>query len=326
MYLIGFVLLGVAGLSLVRWGHHTPDSVQYLRLAGSLCDGSAGAQLRAPFAYRLLAPAIACVVPTAHLDDAFAMVNVTFTIASGWVILLLARTVGVSRGGLATCAVLYSLSFPVLNYSSGVLSDPSGLLFYSLCLLLVARAQWVWALTAVAVGMLARETVGIAAGVAILVLVLGHRDRGKVRWLWCLGFLIAPLVGLLITREFIGPLPASDASPSMVRLGRNLLRPVSWATVSLTVFPLLAVVVARRGAVADYLRGLNAAPRVLLFSGGLGVLFIFVAGVLSAFMSGRFLWPGYAVLVPCAAQGLRGTVWERLACKVVYGEFVRRHC
>lgn len=313
------VAVGTALLAIPRWGHHTPDSKHYLAFAECLCKSERSCALLAPFAYRIVASSVACLVPSPNLDVAFALQNVFWSGGAIAGTLALAHRTGSGRLELATCSLLMIVSFPMLNYSSGVLSDPSGLFFLVLGLLLIQADKWFVAALVAGLAVLARESNLVLVLTAISVAIFSNALTPRKRVVGALSLMVIAVGAFVSIRLALGPIPSSVLTPSIGRLVKNLTRLESWLTVSLTIGPVLLLIAARRQAILARLRSFSPSTRALYVSALLGVCATFVLGLFGAFMSGRFLWPLYPVAIPFVAAGLRGTFVERLFSTIVYG-------
>tara|TARA_R110001592_G_scaffold207801_3_gene458768 strand:- start:463 stop:816 length:354 start_codon:yes stop_codon:yes gene_type:complete len=111
---------------------------------------------------------------------------------------------------------------------------------------------------------------------------------------------LATLLAALASRWYFADLPAYFWTPSWPRFLANLTRPVSWATVLLTLLPLLLLLC---------LPGKNNVPlprptRAYIIAMTLPCLALMAYAMSAAFMGGRFCWPLYLPLIPLV-------VWRR---------------
>lgn len=192
-----FALLAGAALLLMlpHWGRTVEDSLAYFNTARYLRGEAAFGELRAPFPYRLLIPALAAYLP-GDLRNTFAAVNwIAVSVAAGGLSWIVAR-VGGSRQQVIFAGLLLVFSVPTFWYASYLLTDPGALCARTLFVLGVITGQpWLAvgaALAATAireenilllVWLLVFRRVGIAAGVAALAAAAGWLLL--VRW-WLL--------------------------------------------------------------------------------------------------------------------------------------------
>lgn len=207
-----FAFLGAAALLLMQphWGRTVEDSLAYFNTARYLRGEAAFGELRAPFPYRLLMPALAAYLP-GELRNTFAAVNwLAISVAAGGLSWIVAR-VGGSRLQVVFAGLLLVFSVPTFWYASYLLTDPGALCARTLFVLGVITAQpWLAvgaALAATAireenilllVWLLVFRRVGIAAGIAALAVAAGWLLL--VRW-WLLpglpSYLWVPSLGTL---------------------------------------------------------------------------------------------------------------------------------
>ena len=192
-----FAVLAAAALLLMQphWGLTVEDSLAYFDTARYLRGEAAFSELRAPFPYRLLMPALAAYLP-GDLRNTFALLNwVAVSVAAAGMCRIVA-TVGGSRHQVIGAGVLLVLSVPTFWYASYLLTDPGALAARALFVLGVVSGQpWLAlgaALTATAIReenilllgwLLVFRRVGIPVGVAAIAVAAGWLVL--VRW-WLL--------------------------------------------------------------------------------------------------------------------------------------------
>ena len=107
---------------------------------------------------------------------------------------------------------------------------------------------------------------------------------------------------------------------------RNISQPkIGWLTFPLTLFPPLLLII--YGIHKNGLEFINNIPlriKILLFAITLvGIIYILYSNsIATAYMSGRFVWPFYSVLVPLAVLSIQRTsLYERrlepIGCKIL---------
>jgi hypothetical protein len=280
-------------LALPRFGHTTPDSVHYIALVEYFRGMAPAEALQAPYAHRWLLPWLAAWLPVAP-DTAIALCSLASTLAAygcfARVLTLLFPDRTARRNGMLVLIV----SFPTLNYGSAVLTDSAGFLILAAAAwALLARRSLILGLVLTA-GIGVRETTLLMLPV-IWIFHLLERNRSGLK---ASGFItITVLLAVAAARWWFADLPAYLWIPSWARLVENLTRPVSWATVSLTILPVGALALAglrHWPAYAPHTRHFILATLIP----GLGLLGYSIA---AAWMSGRFCWPLYLALVPLAA-------------------------
>ena len=211
-WIVLFALLGAAALLLMQahWGRTVEDSLAYFNTARYLRGEAAFSELRAPFPYRLLIPALAAYLP-GDLRNTFAAVNwIAISVAAGGLSWIVAH-VGGSRKQVIFAGLLLVCSVPTFWYASYLLTDPGALCARTLFVLGVITGQ-PWLAVGAALGataireenilllvwLLVFRRVGIAAGIAALAAAAGWLLL--VRW-WLLpglpSYLWVPSLGTL---------------------------------------------------------------------------------------------------------------------------------
>lgn len=122
---IAFALLSLA-VMWAHWGRTVEDSLAYFNTARYLRGELPAAELRAPFPYRLLVPALAAAIP-GDLRHTFASVNwLSISLAAtvlGWTV----SRVGGSSRQIVGAGLLLILSVPTFWYASFLLTDPGAI-------------------------------------------------------------------------------------------------------------------------------------------------------------------------------------------------------
>lgn len=285
--------MGTLILTLPRFAHTTPDSIYYTDLVWYFQGDLDRTALQTPFAFRFLLPWVAAWLPFLSPGAAIATCSVMATCGAYLLAVRLWANFLETQHQLNVAALLLVCSFPTVNYGSAVLTDAAGFLAVTAaCLALYHHAFLVLGFLLV-VGAVVRESTLLMLPVMILYFAQTRRPG----WIPALGIIsISTLLAAGATRGYFADLPPYFWTPTWERMMDNLSRPVSWATVVLTMGPLLVLFVlpTSKGPAP-------AALRQFALSLALPCLALFVYGVTSAFMSGRFLWPLYLALVPLVA-------------------------
>jgi len=201
MLLAGFGVLAAAVMAW-RWGGTVEDSLAYYNTALYLRGELPFGELRAPFPYRILVPAIASIIP-GELHNSFAGLNWLCTAAAAWMISLTLVRLGISHQRAVAGGLLLVLSVPTFWYAPYLLVDPGSICARAAFVLAVVSGQpWLAAAAGIAgtavreenilllVWLLAARRIAIGPGLAALaaagVWILA------VRW-----YLIAGLPGYL---------------------------------------------------------------------------------------------------------------------------------
>lgn len=148
-----FLVLGFGALAFFlmvwRWGGTVEDSLAYFNAARYLRGEIPASELRAPFPYRLLVPAVAAALP-GDLRHAFAGLNWVLVTASACMVVAAARRVGVREMQALGAGLLMLVSLPTFWYAPYLLVDPGSVCARSAFVLAVLSGQpWLAALAAV---------------------------------------------------------------------------------------------------------------------------------------------------------------------------------
>jgi hypothetical protein len=297
-----------------RFAHTTPDSGYYLALARYFQTGTGRESLTAPYVYRLLVPWIASFGPASTMGINMAVISVLCTLGAYGFFYRLMRYLIADGAAIRIGMLLLVISFPTFNYASAVLTDAAGFLCLVMTVyLLLRRRLWLFTLAA-SVSVLTRESNLVLVLAFWIYLMLARRWVVYPRprsWHYLLGLI--PIGLYLLVRAGFADLRSYYWVPTLRMLIANLLRPVSWATFLLALAPPLGVILVgswrAREEFLERLRQWDDHQRAVMAAVGLACLMLLGYSLLSAFMSGRFVWPLYIVLIPLAAQAVRATGW-----------------
>lgn len=195
-----------------RWGGTVEDSQAYFDTARYLRGEVPASTLRAPFPYRLLAPALAAAIP-GDTRNSFALLNWLCISAAAVMMALTVLRVGASRQAAVIAGLLMILAVPTYWYAPYLLTDPASICARAAFVLAVVSGQpWLAALAGVTasavreenilllVWLLAMRRIHIPAGLAAL--GLAGAWMVAVRW-WLIpglpSYVWAPSVQTLLT-------------------------------------------------------------------------------------------------------------------------------
>ena len=187
----GFAVLALL-VMMWRWGGTVEDSQAYFDTARYLRGEVPASELRAPFPYRLLAPAVAAAIP-GDTRNSFALLNWLCISATAVMLALSVLKVGASRQAAIIAGLLMILSVPTFWYAPYLLTDPASICARAAFVLAVLSGQpWLAALAGVTasavreenilllVWLLAMRRISIPAGLAAL--ALAGAWMVAVRW------------------------------------------------------------------------------------------------------------------------------------------------
>lgn len=282
---------------LAHWGMTVEDSLAYFNTARYLRGEVSFSELRAPFPYRVLVPALAAYFP-GDLRNTFAGINwISITVAAFAMILVVER-VGGSRKQAIFAAILLIFSVPTFWYGSYLLTDPGSICGRALFVLGVVSGQ-PWLALGAGLGatavreenillifwLLAYRRVPILPGLAVLAAAAGwllfvrwHLFSGLPRYVW---------------------LPSVGTVWAALHDVRALL---SIASAAAIVIPLAAL-------------GMRNSPSELAPVKSMLALMVLppLYAALSVRVDGRAIWSLYPFLIPFAvyAIGLRANVTSK---------------
>jgi hypothetical protein len=276
-------------LMMWRWGGAVEDSLAYFNTARYLRGEIPASELRAPFPYRLLVPAVAAALP-GTLRDAFATLNWALVTAAALLMSHTALRLGFDLRRALVAGLLMLVSLPTFWYAPYLLVDPGSVCARSLFVLGVLTGQpWL----AAAAGIIA--TAVREENVLLLVWLLLTRRVGVAAGLAALA---AAAGWLLAVRWWLIPgLPSYTWRPN-------------WWTVqhALHDVPSILSLVGCAGVVLPLaLAGMRRAPAPVQSLKGLVFLMTLplVYAALSVRIDGRAVWGLYPFLIPFALAAVR---------------------
>ena len=307
--LLSVVVVLTILLSLPRFAHHTPDSKHYINLAKYFRGDLDRHSLRTPFAYRVLVPFLAAHGPSDDLDFNFAAINVGCTVAAYLLFVAYLKELVTSSTELNVGVLLLVVSFPSVNYSSGILTDPAAFLVCVAAAYLLSQERYGLFAAALSLGVLARESVLSMVLVAVIYILMNSR-RQRAALLTKLPLVIVPpAVVFIAVRLCFSDLHHHLWVPSFGVMLANFKRAISWLTVLLTLCPTLVLfLIGIWPKKFGFVERLLFRQKTLLLSLTIGGTLAVIYGFVAAFMSGRFLWPLYTVFIPVAVLAGNKTI------------------
>ncbi|NVD98227.1 hypothetical protein [Massilia sp. BJB1822] len=279
----GFAALALA-LMWWRWGGTVEDSLAYYDTARYLRGEIPVGELRAPFPYRLLVPALAALAP-GELHNSFATLNWLCITAAAVMIALTVQRLQLGRERAIVGGLLLIVSVPTVWYAPYLLVDPGAICARAAFVLAVVSGQpW------------------LAAGAGILATAV--REENIVLLFWLLaarqislgaGLLALASAGgwLLAVRWWlITGLPSYVWAPSLQTLLNALADVRSLASIAAAVSLVLPL----------SLLGMRQAPPALRPLKSLLLLLALppLYAALSVRVDGRAVWSLYPLLIPFA--------------------------
>lgn len=299
--IVAAVIITATLVALPRFGHTTPDSVYYVTMTDYFRGLAARADLQSPFAFRWVVPWLASWLDGLSASTAIALISlISMLLAYLCLARLLARLLPATdqyRAGV----LLLIFSFPTINYGGAVLTDSAGFFVLSAAACAMVERRMVLLALMLVVGMGVRETTLLMIPACWIYLAL-ERDRHGM--LTAATLTITALTAAMLYRWCFSDLTPYYWTPDGDRLINNLTRPVSWATLALTVGPIGTLAFASRA----HWDHVPTRTRHFIIALGLPALALLGYSILAAFMSGRFGWPLYLALLPLVAGGQ--PIWD----------------
>jgi hypothetical protein len=288
-----------------RWGGTVEDSQAYFNTARYLRGEIPASELRAPFPYRLLAPALAAAIP-GDTRQSFALLNWLCTSATAVMMALTLLRIGAGRKAAVIAGVMMILSVPSFWYAPYLLTDPGSICARTAFILAVVSGQpWLAALAGV-LGSAVREE-----NILLLVWLLAMRRIAIVPGLAALAAAGAWMVAV---RWWLIPnLPSYVWAPSIhtvLTALQDVRSLASLATAIGVVVPLALLGMRMResaSASVSALATLRPLKSLLLL-----MMLPPLYAALCVRIDGRAIWGLYPMLAPFAAMYCAAR-WERRA-------------
>ncbi|PKO05979.1 MAG: hypothetical protein CVU41_09320 [Chloroflexi bacterium HGW-Chloroflexi-3] len=295
-----FIIVLTTIISLPRFAHFTPDSEYYIDLVNFFKGTLNNIELKTPFAYRFLAPLITSSIPIENTTTSFALINLFFTYGAYVTFYFYLRELFTDNKEIMFGILLLIISFPTFNYSTAVLTDSAGFFFFILSTLFLIREKYLHFSISTTIGVFAREAI-LFIIIAFILFIFGNFLNKNGKYNKYIFYILPPIFALIFVRLFFSFLPSFYWSISLDRLMNNLSRPISWATTIATILPFMVIIIwawkIKKLDIAE-LNFIKQQNKILLIAIGLSCFLLFIYSLLSAFMSGRFLWPFYTVIIP----------------------------
>src|SRR5471032_1573464 len=287
MFWLGvFALFSALALVLLlpHWGRTVEDSLAYFNTARYLRGELPASELRAPFPYRLLMPALAALLP-GDVRNNFATLNwLAISVAAGALALAMAR-IGMDRKRVIGAGLLLILCVPTFWYAPYLLTDAGSICARAVFVLGVLTGQpWLAALAGLA-GSAVREE-----NILLLVWLLLMRRVGIVAGLALLAAAGAWMV--LVRWQLIAGLPGYTWSPHLQTVISALRDVRSLASIASAIGLVVPLAVLGWRAAPASLRPLKS----LLLLMALPPLY----AALCVRVEGRAVWDLYPMLIPFA--------------------------
>lgn len=267
-----------------RWGGTVEDSQAYFDTARYLRGEIPATELRAPFPYRLLVPALAAAMP-GDLRNSFASLNWILVTISACMMSAAMLRAGLDNRRAIVAGLLIVVSLPTFWYAPYLLVDPGSVTARTAFVLAILSGQpWLAGLAGL-VGTAIREE-----NILLLVWLVAFRH---VRFAPGVAFVAAAGAWIVFVRWWLIPgLPSYTWEPSWWTVNhalRDIRSLLSIAGTALIVLPLAAL-------------GWRKSPPELKKFASLLLLMTVPAlyAALSVRVDGRLVWGLYPFLIPFA--------------------------
>ncbi len=304
-------------LSIPRFAHYTPDSDKYVNLAQYFRGNTGQEQLLKPFAYRVAIPFLSTLLPVDDLGISIALINVAATIAAYLVFISYMKQLGMSPAQVNVGALLLVFSFPTLNYASGVLTDPVGFLMFVLSIYLLLQDKYYLFAVVACLGILVRESLLAVVLVSAMDILIRFFYQSEEKPLWRKAWRrvilvsVPPTITFLLIQLYLFPgVPTIfEGGMSVSTFMLNMTgRMTAWLTLLLTLCPTLLLFfygIHQNG--WGIIEKIPKRSKILLLSITIVSVVYLLYSVGVAYMSGRFIWPFYSVLVPVSVLSVQNT-------------------
>lgn len=301
-----------------RWGGTVADSHYYHQVAQYLRGELPQESLRAPFAYRVLAPAIAAALP-GDVRGTFVLTNWFSVTAAATVIYLTHLKLGFSERAaiLAGCFLIFSV--PTYWYAPYLTVDPLSVLLRALVVYLVLGGATIGAAVVGLLAVVTREDnliilAGLAVWTTVRATAVPRISRSKGLWPMVS---IAGACALIAIRWHFDRIPSYFWWPSLAAIQENVHDPstrLSLVAGAGAVIPFAIV------GMLKFVRQPDWIPELRLMG---WLLCVAAAAPIYAYLcvrvEGRAVWSLYPFLIPFAiaalADPVKGGTVERVQAK-----------
>jgi hypothetical protein len=191
------------------------------------------------------------------------------------------------------------ISFPTVNYSSGILSDPSGFMMLIIACYLLSRKYYYLLSPVICLGIMTRDTL-IAMILVTIIYICLNKETTYKKIIKILFISIPPILVLYGIRTYFSDIPDTFPADTNILL-KDIMKIRGFIiTVILTIFPILSLIlISMKYKGLQLIKNIDKEQKILLFAIG-SVNIVITIMLLYIYMSGRYVWPLYPVLIPLA--------------------------
>ena len=277
-----------------------PDAIEYADYVEFFRGDVALSEVRAPFVYRPIIPAIASILPISDAQSAVAVLCILCLCLTVPILFSIFSSVDIGRKGSLLGVLIFAMSFPVFFFGPTGILDATTIFGIAIVSLSLLKRKWIIAALLIFVFTLVKETVVVSLFAAAGMLL---SDRDKHSWPRIAMLFGASAIAFVGIRLLIHVGSLSIWSPSIARFIGNL-RFRSFAGIALTLgVPAVLYIV--------YLlkhrnKSLFSRSERWFFAGGvIGTSILIAVSFVSAHVDGRFAWPAVIFMLPPGIKALR---------------------
>jgi hypothetical protein len=274
-----------------------------------------------PFSYRPAVPFLASLLPTDSLLG-IVIVNVFAAVISILCVFLLLKYHGFEFGFRIIGCLLFTISFPLMYYSSAGYIDTSAICVICAIVTVTVSKRCYYLPLLFIVGALVKEVTIISMPFVLLHMYSYNKGSKVAQIVLIVGLsLLVYAVTSYIVRGNFGVGSNYLWKPTMLSIQENLARPKTYLSFLLTfgavglfgVIQFIRDIRSRTPAtrLQEFFRSYQYTPHIV---GVLSSFALSIFAVISAYADGRFFWTAYPFLIPPAVTFLRYK-WQNLASK-----------
>lgn len=277
-----------------------PDAIEYADYVNFFRGNVELSEVRAPFIYRPIVPAIASILPISGAQSAISVICILCMCLTVPVLFMIFDSLNINSKKSILGVLLFALSFPVFFCGPIGTIDAVSIFFIALLSLSILKKKWALSAALVFFSILVKETVAVSLFAAAGML-LSDRARGKL-----------PIIALLFGASaiaFIGIrliIPAGGLSlwnPSIGKFVGNIrFRAIAGLALTLGLPAVLYLFYLLK----TNKKSLFSRSERWFFSGGIiGSIILIAVSFFTAHVDARFAWPAVIFMIPPGIKALR---------------------
>ena len=197
-------------------------------------------------------PFLATLLPIDNLDNSIALINVLATVAAYLIFIAFMKHLGMYPTQLRVGVLIFVLSFPTFNYSSGVFTDPGGFFVFILGIYLLLKERYYFLSISACFGVLVRESHLVLVLIVIIDILIRYFYQLKEMPTWeqmvkkIIIVSVPSILTFIIIKLYLFPDVRTSFHGGITLQGflSNISQPkIGWLTFPLTLFPPLMLIV-----------------------------------------------------------------------------------